>query len=72
MTDLLTGGGLFRCRRQEEIVGPGLFESCMSGKVEQLYCLLEEDDIVDPKVNKIYNVSIQSLTTCLASKVNIN
>ncbi|XP_061165516.1 ankyrin-3-like isoform X2 [Saccostrea echinata] len=36
-------------RRQEEIVNPGLFESCMSGKAEQLYCLLEEGDNVDPK-----------------------
>lgn len=36
-------------RRQDEIVSPGLFESCMSGKADQLYCMLEEGDVVDPK-----------------------
>ncbi|CAG2228267.1 DNAJC10 [Mytilus edulis] len=38
-------------RRQNGIVSPGLLEFTMEGNADKLYCLLEEGDVVDTKVN---------------------
>ncbi|CAG2198042.1 unnamed protein product [Mytilus edulis] len=39
-------------RRQDEIVSPGLLELTMEGNADKLYCLLEEGDMVDTKLNQ--------------------